>query len=121
MKYLDDEGKELEGSPGYKYFGKARELPGVKELFEQQINALKFVKRSRFELTKLVDAEYYGLLEDSNAELLAAEEHYETETGRMAIPKGFFDSVEAVHVPSIQEIEKYVEERLKRDQAQRYL
>jgi len=31
-----DAGKEVEfGGPGYKYFGAARELPGVKDLFHQ--------------------------------------------------------------------------------------
>ena len=34
-KMLDFEGKELPGNRGYKYFGAARDLPGVRELFEQ--------------------------------------------------------------------------------------
>lgn len=32
---LDHEGKEVPGNRGYKYFGAAKDLPGVKELFEQ--------------------------------------------------------------------------------------
>lgn len=28
-------GKEVPGTRGYKYFGRARELPGVKEMFEK--------------------------------------------------------------------------------------
>lgn len=32
---LDHEGKEVPGNKGYKYFGAARDLPGVRELFEQ--------------------------------------------------------------------------------------
>ncbi|CAO3634414.1 unnamed protein product [Cunninghamella blakesleeana] len=35
-KMLDNEGKEVPGSRGYKYFGRARDLPGVRELFEQE-------------------------------------------------------------------------------------
>ena len=35
-KLLDKEGKEGPGNRGYKYFGAAKELPGVKELFEQE-------------------------------------------------------------------------------------
>jgi pre-mRNA-splicing factor ISY1 len=31
---LDREGQEVSGSKGYKYFGAARELPGVRELFD---------------------------------------------------------------------------------------
>ena len=34
-KMLDHEGKEVPGNRGYKYFGAAKDLPGVKELFEQ--------------------------------------------------------------------------------------
>lgn len=33
---LDQEGKEVPGNKGYKYFGAARDLPGVRELFEQE-------------------------------------------------------------------------------------
>ncbi|KAG9105068.1 NineTeen Complex (NTC) component [Ceratobasidium sp. 370] len=32
---LDDDGKEVPGTRGYKYFGRAKELPGVKELFQR--------------------------------------------------------------------------------------
>lgn len=31
---LDHEGKEVPGNRGYKYFGAAKDLPGVRELFE---------------------------------------------------------------------------------------
>lgn len=33
-KTIDGDGKEIAGTKGYKYFGRARDLPGVKELFE---------------------------------------------------------------------------------------
>jgi hypothetical protein len=34
-RMLDDEGRVIEGGgKGYRYFGRAKELPGVKELFE---------------------------------------------------------------------------------------
>ncbi|TIB67064.1 hypothetical protein E3P77_01803 [Wallemia ichthyophaga] len=32
---LDESGKEIPGTRGYKYFGRAKDLPGVKELFER--------------------------------------------------------------------------------------
>src|ERR1700712_263979 len=31
-KMYDEDGREVPGSRGYKYFGRAKELPGVKEL-----------------------------------------------------------------------------------------
>ncbi|KAK2683910.1 hypothetical protein RAB80_001856 [Fusarium oxysporum f. sp. vasinfectum] len=38
-KIYDEQGREIPGSgKGYKYFGRARELPGVKELFEAAKN-----------------------------------------------------------------------------------
>ena len=33
---IDHEGKEVPGNRGYKYFGAARDLPGVRELFEKK-------------------------------------------------------------------------------------
>ncbi|ORY48457.1 Isy1-like splicing factor [Rhizoclosmatium globosum] len=36
LEILDAEGKEVPGSRGYRYFGRAKDLPGVKELFESQ-------------------------------------------------------------------------------------
>lgn len=37
---LDHEGKEVPGNRGYKYFGAARDLPGVRELFEKERKCL---------------------------------------------------------------------------------
>ena len=65
-KVYDNEGKEIEGGGrGYKYFGRARELPGVKELFEAQ-NVPKDEKplNERADLRKNVDADYYGFNRD---------------------------------------------------------
>ena len=36
VRVKDADGKELPHQRGYKYFGRAKELPGVKELFEAQ-------------------------------------------------------------------------------------
>jgi len=41
-QYIDIEGKELPGTKGYKYYGAAKDLPGVRELFaEDQLADLK--------------------------------------------------------------------------------
>lgn len=34
---LDDAGREIPGTRGYKYFGRAKDLPGVKELLERSV------------------------------------------------------------------------------------
>jgi hypothetical protein len=57
-KMLDHEGKEVPGNRGYKYFGAARDLPGVRELFVAEAPSAK--RKTRGELMKSVDADYYG-------------------------------------------------------------
>ena len=76
-KLLDKEGKEAPGNRGYKYFGAAKELPGVKELFEQEVVA--GTKKSRAELMREIDAEYYGYLDDEDNLLIPQEEKCELE------------------------------------------
>ena len=70
-RMLDNEGKEVAGSRGYKYFGAARDLPGVRELFESQepVN----VKKTRAELMKDIDSIYYGFLDDDDERLIPLE------------------------------------------------
>lgn len=75
-KIYDREGIELPGSGGYKYFGAAKDLPGVRELFYREPPAPP--KRNLTELFKMVDYEYYGNEED-DLEILEAEKAYEKE------------------------------------------
>lgn len=63
-KMLDYEGKEVPGDAGYRYFGAARDLPGVRELFEQAVPDKKRVTRG--ELAKKIDADYYGYRDDDD-------------------------------------------------------
>ena len=72
---FDSEGREVPGSRGYKYFGRARELPGVKELFEQ-VKPQPVGKR-RAEINIHVDAAYYGYLDDEDGTLLEYEKGQE--------------------------------------------
>lgn len=66
-KMLDYEGKEVPGDPGYRYFGAARDLPGVRELFEQTVPDKARVTRGQ--LAKKIDADYYGFRDDEDGEL----------------------------------------------------
>jgi len=70
-RMLDNEGKEVAGSRGYKYFGAARDLPGVRELFESQ--EVANVKKTRAELMKDIDSIYYGFLDDDDERLIPLE------------------------------------------------
>lgn len=70
-RMLDNEGKEVPGSRGYKYFGAARDLPGVRELFET--DAVPLPKKSRAELMRDIDSKYYGFLDDDDCRLVPDE------------------------------------------------
>jgi len=70
-KMLDREGKEVPGNKGYKYFGAAKDLPGVRELFESDAPAN--TKRTRAELMRDVDAHYYGFRDDDDGKLVPEE------------------------------------------------
>uniref|UniRef100_A0A3Q3LYI6 Pre-mRNA-splicing factor ISY1 homolog n=1 Tax=Mastacembelus armatus TaxID=205130 RepID=A0A3Q3LYI6_9TELE len=74
-KMLDHEGKEVPGNRGYKYFGAARDLPGVRELFEKEPAPMQ--RKTRAELMKDVDAEYYGYRDEDDGVLLPLEAQYE--------------------------------------------
>ncbi|RZF34224.1 hypothetical protein LSTR_LSTR010544 [Laodelphax striatellus] len=70
-RMLDHEGKEVPGNRGYKYFGAAKELPGVRELFEQEPPAPP--RKTKGELMKDIDADYYGYRDDDDGLLLPYE------------------------------------------------
>lgn len=85
-RVYDDEGREIPGGgKGYRYFGRARELPGVKEMFEAA--ARKSTRRDEEAtggfnemLRKHVDANYFGYgLDEEDGTLLAYEAQKERE------------------------------------------
>jgi len=71
-KMLTNEGKEVPGNRGYKYFGAAKDLPGVRELFQGDIPNV--AKKSRAELAKDVDADYFGYMDEDDGILIPLEE-----------------------------------------------
>ncbi|KAF8622327.1 hypothetical protein AX15_007107, partial [Amanita polypyramis BW_CC] len=78
---LDADGKEVPGTKGYKYFGRAKDLPGVRELFqgrkkeeEEENQALAFYKKF---MNK--GPEYYGDLDEGDGKLLHFEREVENE------------------------------------------
>lgn len=54
-----------------RYFGAAKNLPGVKELFERE--APRVLRRSRYALHKAIDADYYGFRDEDDGVLLRVE------------------------------------------------
>ncbi|CAO3678404.1 unnamed protein product [Rhizopus microsporus] len=71
------EGREAPGIRGYRYFGRARDLPGVRELFEQEV--AEPVNRSITEINRDIDANYYGYHDEENQALLEYEKALEKE------------------------------------------
>lgn len=65
---VSSDGMELPGRRGYKYFGAARTLPGVRELFEEAAAAP--VKASAAALTARVDPAYFGYCDQHEVERL---------------------------------------------------
>lgn len=71
-KLFDRDGVELPGSGGYKYFGAAKDLPGVRELFYREPPVAP--KRNINDLHKQIDYEYYGLMRNGDDELKTRED-----------------------------------------------
>jgi len=82
---LDKEGREVAGNRGYKYFGAARDLPGVRELFQQAAEE-DTSKKSRSGIIKNADAEYYGYMDDDDGVLIPFEKA-EEEKNNLKIQK----------------------------------
>jgi len=72
-KMLDKQGREVAGSRGYKYFGAAKDLPGVRELFERGVVS-EAPRKNRAEMMKDIDADYYGYMDDDDGLLLPLEQ-----------------------------------------------
>jgi pre-mRNA-splicing factor ISY1 len=75
----DDHGRDVPAAGrGYRYFGRARDLPGVKELFDAATAARRTALQhqpdrpldGRTDLRRAVDANYYGYAPDEEDEAL---------------------------------------------------
>jgi pre-mRNA-splicing factor ISY1 len=73
------EGMEIPGQRGYRYFGAAKELPGVREMFELEAPAVETTRKTRKQLLKFIQPEYYGYRDHEETELLAEEAEAERE------------------------------------------
>jgi len=70
-KMFDAEGKEVAGSGGYKYFGAAKDLPGVRELLSADAGPKR--GRTRAEIFRGITPDYYGYRDEEDGELVKAE------------------------------------------------
>jgi hypothetical protein len=101
-RVLDEDGREIPGGgKGYRYFGRARELPGVKEMFESAAKrgrdggdeggggGKKGRGEGMGEGRKHVDAAYFGYgLDEEDGTLLEYERQKEEEAVKNLLRKG---------------------------------
>ncbi|RPA71149.1 Isy1-like splicing factor [Ascobolus immersus RN42] len=115
-RIYDDEGREIPGNRGYRYFGRARELPGVKELFEAQMKP-KETKEVKEEIRRWVDAAYYGYGDEGEEELERYEAKVEEEARRRVEGEGgepregWSEIPSGWKVPSREEVGEFMLER----------
>ncbi|RMJ27365.1 hypothetical protein PHISP_01745 [Aspergillus sp. HF37] len=141
-RVYDDEGREIPGGgKGYRYFGRARELPGVKEMFEAAARRGRPAEeddegeggrgmrgRGGDIATKRVDANYFGYgLDEEDGTLLAYERRKEKESvehlralagedaedGWEPLPGDVGDGVEW-RLPTLEEVQEELVDRRRR-------
>ncbi|KAG2160219.1 Isy1-like splicing factor [Suillus bovinus] len=76
---LDDDGKEVPGTKGYKYFGRAKDLPGVRELFQSKKQEQEEENQALSFYSKFMNQgpAYFGDLDEANGKLLEHEREAE--------------------------------------------
>lgn len=121
----------MPGNRGYKYFGAAKELPGVRELFEQEPPPPP--RKTRAELMKDIDADYYGYRDDDDGILEPLEEKIEQENRTKAINKWVpqednepevemeIEITAQKSIPTQEEIQAALLERKKQELLQKYV
>mmetsp|Transcript_23854 Transcript_23854/g.39446 ORF Transcript_23854/g.39446 Transcript_23854/m.39446 type:complete len:272 (-) Transcript_23854:288-1103(-) len=75
--FNEEDAEEVVPGKGYRYYGAAKKLPGVRELFKKA--APERTKRTRFEMLKSIDADYYGYRDDDDGILIELEKAVEGE------------------------------------------
>ncbi|GAA5854717.1 hypothetical protein JCM9279_007001 [Rhodotorula babjevae] len=107
-KITDQDGREVPGQRGYKYFGRARDLPGVRELFasakadQDELQSYKVLKVTRFDGAP---NSYYGDgAEEGEAgrELLEGEREAEEKAWEEAVDNldGEIDDIPSLPLPA---------------------
>lgn len=102
-RFYDSEGLELPGSGGYLYFGAAKDLPGVRQLFFQEAPSAPEINRDL--LYKNLDEDYFGRTEET-PELVDAMKQLENSNRTKKIEKWITDNFSLLlsKFPNIQEM-----------------
>ena len=96
----DADGVAVSGARGYKYFGAAKNLPGVRELFQKEKRESR--KRTRQDMHKNIGPDYYGFRDDEDALQLKEEEEAERRLRQRAMAD--WDATEAKRKAQVAEL-----------------
>ncbi|KAG7400107.1 NineTeen Complex (NTC) component [Phytophthora boehmeriae] len=96
----DADGAAVSGVGGYKYFGAAKNLPGVRELFEKQAPEPR--KRTRLDMYKHIEPDYYGFRDDEDEQQLKDEKAAEKRIRQRAM--NGWDAAEAKRNAQVAEL-----------------
>ena len=83
-RVLEGEGLEPKGSKGYRYYGAAKELPGVKDLLARAAAPAVGEKRMRGDAAKHFSPDYFGWRDEDDDGTLLREEVVAERRGRAA-------------------------------------
>ncbi|WVN85096.1 pre-mRNA-splicing factor ISY1 [Cryptococcus depauperatus CBS 7841] len=73
---MDDEGREVPGTRGYKYFGRAKELPGVKDMFTKSAQQAteESARNASFQMFRHQGPGYFGDEDELDEDLIGKED-----------------------------------------------
>lgn len=95
---IETDGVEVRGANGYRYYGAAKDLPGVKELFETKAVEAS-LQRNRAEMQRSVDSDYYGMRDDEDGVL----ESIEAEAEQKAVAEAVAEWRKVYRIPEEEE------------------
>lgn len=119
---IEIQGKTVPGTKGYRYFGRALTLPGVKPLFQQA--AAEQAAIGVQVVTQRVDENYFGYRDEEDGVLLDYEEERQKELiESIQDPSDnlFLNTLKSDAFPSQAEVEQWIVRRKQQELAERYL
>ncbi|KAF4031691.1 Isy1-like splicing family [Phytophthora infestans] len=100
----DADGTPVSSVGGYKYFGAAKNLPGVRELFQKE--DVEPRKRTRQHMYKHIKPDYYGFRDDDDEQQLKDEDEAEKRLRQRAMDG--WDAAEAKRKTQVAELQQGV-------------
>jgi pre-mRNA-splicing factor ISY1 len=67
------DGVELPGQAGYRYFGAAKYLPGIRELLEDEVASREDHRKTKRQLLRNIEPDYYGWRDEDDPRILEEE------------------------------------------------